>query len=379
MSRAGRQQRSVDPRRRRNVSGDRLYRVAIVGATGAVGSRMLRLLFERRFPAGEIVAFASPRSAGRTLVEGLSVEPLERHRITGFDFAFFSAGASLSQEWAPRFAAAGALVIDNSSAWRMDPDVPLIISEVNATALNATPKRIVANPNCVAMTFLLPLKALHGLFGLKRFVATSYQAAGGAGKKGIKELEGQVNPLFADTDALVDDGASAARSVSHAVHAKPLAFNVVPLVGTVTDDGGYTDEELKMVYESRKILGLPALEVTPTCVRVPVLVGHGVQVRATFSSNVDLEAARTALQSFPGVVLDEIPTPLEWAGRNEVAVGRLRLDLSDARTLNFFAVADNLRKGAALNAIQIAELIHRRGMLGVNGPSTRHVPRPDRA
>jgi aspartate-semialdehyde dehydrogenase len=337
-------------------------RVAVVGATGAVGGVMRRLLRERAFPASEVVFFASERSAGREL-DGQVVQPLRDDTIGGFDLALFSAGGGTSREWSPRFAAHGTIVVDNSSAWRMDPEVPLVVSEVNPDALDSVPKGIVANPNCTTMVVMLPAKALHDAFGLEAMVATSFQAAGGAGQKGIDELAGQVEPLASDVDQLVSDGASAARKVEHSVHENTLAFNVVPLLGTLNDEG-YTDEEMKLQNESRKILAIPELQVTPTCVRVPVMVGHSIAVRATFRSEPSLDGALEALRSFPNLVVEDAPTPLEWAGRDETVVGRVRRDLTDPRVLNFFVVGDNLLKGAALNTVQLAELAVERGLVG---------------
>jgi aspartate-semialdehyde dehydrogenase len=330
-------------------------RIAIVGATGAVGTIMRRLAREA-FGNDELVAFASERSAGRTLDDGLVVQPLRDDTIEGFDLALLSAGAGTSREWSPRFAAAGATVVDNSSAFRMDPDVPLVVSEVNPEAVAGARKGIIANPNCTTMVIMLPAKALHDAFGLRSMVCTSFQAAGGAGQKGIDELTGQVAAVGEDVDQLVNDGASAARKVEHNIHANTLAFNVVPLLGTL-DDQGYTDEEMKMLNESRKILSIPGLEVTPTCVRVPVVVGHSVAVRATFDQEVGLDRALDALSGFPNLVVQQAPTPLEWAGRNETVVGRVRKDLNDPHALNFFVVGDNLLKGAALNTVQIAQLL----------------------
>jgi len=338
-------------------------RVAVVGATGAVGQVMLRTLAERAFPAGEIVAFASERSAGRMLEGVGEVQPLRDDTIAGFDIALFSAGGGTSREWSPRFAAAGAIVIDNSSAWRMDPEVPLVVSEVNPHALERIGRGIVANPNCTTMAIMLPLKALRDAFGLRAIVATSFQAAGGAGQKGIDELAAQVPLLHERRERLLDDGAGAIAGIEHSVHAAPLAYNVVPWLGSDAGDG-YSDEEIKLVNESRKILELPGLEVTPTCVRVPVMVGHSVAVRASFEREPALDEARAALAAFANVVLDDVPTPAAYAGRDEVAVGRLRRDLADPRSLNLFVVGDNLRKGAALNAVQIAELLVERGLVG---------------
>ncbi|MCW3009915.1 MAG: aspartate-semialdehyde dehydrogenase [Solirubrobacterales bacterium] len=337
-------------------------RVAVVGATGAVGTQMMDLLEKRGFPASEIVPFASQRSAGRELGGGRIVVGLADETITGFDIAIFSAGGSISKEWGPKFAAAGAIVVDNSSAFRMEDDVPLVVSEVNPQELDHATRGIVANPNCTTMAIMLPLKALHDAFGLKAIVATSYQAAGGAGQKGMDELAEQVPGMLERRDLLVEDGAAVLAGVEHSVHAAPLAFNVVPWLGS-EQEGGYTDEELKLMNESRKILGLPDLAVSPTCVRVPVMVGHAVQVRATFEREPTVEAATAALEAFPGVVLDPVPTPVKYAGKDEVAVGRLRVDLADPFSLNLFVVGDNLLKGAALNTVQIAELLVSRGLL----------------
>jgi aspartate-semialdehyde dehydrogenase len=337
-------------------------RVAVVGATGAVGSIMLDVLRRRSFPADTIVPFASERSEGRTL-EGAdeAVRVLRDDTIDGFDIALFSAGGGTSREWAPRFAAAGAVVVDNSSAWRMHDDVPLVVTEVNADALSGH-RGIVANPNCTTMVAMLPLKALHDAFGLTALVATSFQAAGGAGQKGIDELAEQVPVVGADVQQLVDDGDAARRKVRASVHADTLAYNVVPMLGKLGDEG-YTDEELKLQNESRKILSLPGLPVSPTCVRVPVMVGHSIAVRATFEREPELGAANEALEAFPNLVVQDAPTPLEWAGRDEVAVGRVRRDLGDPHTLNLFVVGDNLLKGAALNTVQIAEELHARDLV----------------
>ncbi|MBA3327818.1 MAG: aspartate-semialdehyde dehydrogenase [Solirubrobacterales bacterium] len=340
-------------------------RVAVVGATGAVGTVMLRLLRERGWAGGdgpEVVPFASERSVGRELDGGLVVTPLTDETIQGFDVALFSAGATRSREWAKRFVDAGAVVVDNSSAFRMDEDVPLVVSEVNPEAIDAH-RGIIANPNCTTMVAMLPLKALHDAFGLRAMVATSFQAAGGAGQKGIDELAGQVAPLAADVDQLCHDGAAAEAKVEHEIHEATLAFNVVPLLGTLGEKG-YTDEELKLRNESRKILSIADLQVSPTCVRVPVMVGHAVAVRATFASEPDLDRALEVLRAFPNLVVEDAPTPLRYAGRDEVAVGRVRRDLGDPYALNLFVVGDNLLKGAALNTVQLAELLHARGLVG---------------
>ena len=338
-------------------------RVAVVGATGAVGQIMLRTLERRGFAADAIVPFASERSAGREL-EGYGViQPLTEETVQGYDLALFSAGGSTSKAWAEKFVAGGAIVVDNSSAWRMDPDVPLVVSEVNPDAMDEARKGIIANPNCTTMVAMLPAKALHDAYGMTAMVATSYQAAGGAGQKGIDELAFQVPVLHDDIDLLVNDGAQAARRVESSIHENTLAYNVVPLLGTLGDNG-YTDEEMKLQNESRKILGLPDLAVSPTCVRVPVMVGHAIEVKATFAAEVDRAEALEVLRAFPNLIVEDAPTPLEAAGRDETFVGRVRVDLADPRSLNFFVVGDNLLKGAALNTVQIAELTVERGLVG---------------
>ncbi len=338
-------------------------RIAVVGATGAVGQIMLRTLERRGFAADEIVPFASSRSAGRELPGYGTIQPLSDETVVGYDLALFSAGGGTSREWAEKFVAGGAVVVDNSSAWRMDPDVPLVVSEVNPDALESARKGIIANPNCTTMVAMLPVKALHDAFSMTAMVATSYQAAGGAGQKGIDELAMQVPVLHEDIDMLINDGAQAAARVEHSVHEATLAYNVVPLLGSLGDNG-YTDEEMKLQNESRKILDLPDLLVSPTCVRVPVMVGHAIQVRASYEREVHLDEALAALEAFPNLVVQDAPTPLEAAGRDETFVGRVRADLGDLRSLNFFVVGDNLLKGAALNTVQLAELAVERGLVG---------------
>ena len=337
-------------------------RVAVVGATGAVGQIMLRTLERRGFEAEAIVPFASERSAGRELDGYGMIQPLTDETVQGYDLALFSAGGSTSKAWAEKFVAGGAIVVDNSSAWRMDPDVPLVVSEVNPDALDDARKGIIANPNCTTMVAMLPAKALHDAFGMTAMVATSYQAAGGAGQKGIDELAFQVPLLHEDITLLVSDGRQAASLVESSVHANTLAYNVVPMLGTLGDNG-YTDEEMKLQNESRKILDLPELAVSPTCVRVPVMVGHAIEVRATFEREVDLDEALEALRAFPNLIVEDAPTPLEAAGRDETFVGRVRVDLADPQSLNFFVVGDNLLKGAALNTVQLAELAVARGLV----------------
>ncbi len=347
-------------------------RVAILGATGAVGTELLRLLDARGFPvAGDPVVLASARSAGRTVSwqsRELTVREVTAEAFEGIDIALFSAGGSRSKEWAPIAAAAGATVIDNSSAWRGDPDVPLVVAEVNPDAASQRPKGIIANPNCTTMTIMVPAKPLHDAFGLEAMVATSYQAAGGAGQSGIDELLLVHEKLSGRVDELRAAGAAAEMSVATDVFPRPLAWNVVPHCGSYLDDR-YTDEERKLVDESRKILSLPELVVSPTCVRVPVLVGHAIAARLTFSRAVTHADVIAALDGAPGLALAdaigpggepiELPTPLASAGRDEVLVGRIREDYGDPRSVNLFVAGDNLLKGAALNAVQIAELVAR--------------------
>ncbi|MDQ4125478.1 MAG: aspartate-semialdehyde dehydrogenase, partial [Actinomycetota bacterium] len=283
------------------------YRIAVAGATGAVGSLMLQVLRRSSLPIAEVVPFATERSEGRELeLADAPVRVMREDTIEGFDLALFSAGGSTSREWAPRFVEAGAVVVDNSSAWRMHEDVPLVVSEVNPEALDGH-SGIVANPNCTTMVAMLPLKALHDAFGLRSLVATSYQAAGGAGQKGIDELAAQVEPVGRDLDLLINDGNRARTAVESKVHADTLAYNVVPMLGKLVE-AGYTDEELKLQNESRKILGLPELAVSPTCVRVPVMVGHAVACCAGFDAPVDLDAALEALEAFPNLVVQDAPT-----------------------------------------------------------------------
>jgi aspartate-semialdehyde dehydrogenase len=345
-------------------------RVAVLGATGAVGTELLRLLATRGFPvAGDPVVLASARSAGRTVAwqgRALTVREVTAEAFDGIDVALFSAGGSRAKEWAPIAAAAGVTVIDNSSAWRGDPDVPLVVAEVNPEAATQRPKGIIANPNCTTMTIMVPAKPLHDAFGLEAMVATSYQAAGGAGQSGIDELVRVHEALAGRVDELRTAGAAAEASVATDVFPRPLAWNVVPHCGSYRDDR-YTDEERKLVDESRKILALPGLAVSPTCVRVPVLVGHAIAARLTFARAVTHAEVVEVLARAPGLVLAdaigpegqplELPTPLASAGRDDVLVGRIREDYGDPRSINLFVAGDNLLKGAALNAVQIAELV----------------------
>jgi aspartate-semialdehyde dehydrogenase len=349
-------------------------KVAIVGATGAVGQAMRLLLEQRDFPMdGDPIYLASARSAGKRLPwrdREVEVRELTADAFADVDIALFSAGGGRSKEFAPAAVAAGAVVVDNSSAFRMDDEVPLVVTEVNADAVARRPKGIIANPNCTTMVLMVAAKPLHDALGLTEVVATSYQAAGGAGQSGIAELLEQTDKLAQDPAALVTDGARVEASVEPSAFSKAIAFNVLAHCGSFTDER-YTDEEWKLVNESRKILQLPALRVSPTCVRVPVAVGHGIAARLTFADPVSREAALDALQGAPGLeIVDGVdaagevlayPTPLASAGRDEVLVGRIREDLGDPHSLNLFVVGDNLLKGAALNAVQIAELVAAEG------------------
>ncbi|MEU4241012.1 aspartate-semialdehyde dehydrogenase [Actinoplanes sp. NPDC026619] len=335
-------------------------RIGIVGATGQVGGVMRRILAERAFPVSELRLFASARSAGRTLPWGdgeVTVEDAATADFSGLDIALFSAGKGSSKELAPRVASAGAVVIDNSSAWRMDPDVPLVVSEVNPLAARNRPKGIIANPNCTTMAAMPVLRPLHDEAGLVALVATTYQAVSGAGLAGVSELDEQIKKVADRATELTHDGAAvefpAPRSFS-----KPIAFNVLPLAGSIVDDGrDETDEEQKLRNESRKILDLPGLLVSGTCVRVPVFTGHSLQLNARFARPITPARARELLGSAPGVELSDVPTPLEAAGRDPSFVGRIRADETVENGLALFVSNDNLRKGAALNAVQVAELI----------------------
>lgn len=338
-------------------------RIGVVGATGQVGAVVRRLLDERDFPISEIRFFASPRSAGTTLpFRGVDVvvENAETADPTGLDVAIFSAGATTSKVQAPRFAAAGVLVIDNSSAWRMDPEVPLVVSEVNPHALDQAVKGIVANPNCTTMAAMPILKVLHAEAGLERLIVSTYQAVSGAGLAGGEELLEQAQAAVSgDTIGLVHDGHAVTMPAPHKFP-KNIAFNVVPLAGSIVDDGlGETDEEKKLRNESRKILELPDLLVSGTCVRVPVFTGHSLSINAEFARALTPERARELLQDAAGVSLMDVPTPLDAAGADPSFVGRIRQDegVPGNRGLAMFISNDNLRKGAALNAVQIAELV----------------------
>jgi aspartate-semialdehyde dehydrogenase len=340
----------------------RTMNVAVVGATGQVGAVMRRLLLERSFPIDEIRFLASSRSAGSTIAwdgRDVVVEDAETADLTGIDIALFSAGGATSRRLAPGFAKAGAIVVDNSSAWRMDPDVPLVVSEVNPDAVRRAPKGIIANPNCTTMVAMPVLKALHDEAGLVRLVASTYQAVSGSGLAGVDELAGQIAAVGDKSALLTHDGA-AVDLPGPSKYVRPIAFNVLPMAGSVVDDGSdETDEEQKLRNESRKILDIPDLRVSGTCVRVPVYTGHSLSVNAEFASPLSAKRATEILSEAPGVALSEVPTPLQAAGQDASFVGRIRQDpgVDGERGLAMFISGDNLRKGAALNTIQIAELV----------------------
>ena len=337
--------------------------VAVVGATGQVGSVMLRLLEERNFPIERLRLMASSRSAGSSLTfrgQDIVVEDAETADLTGIDIALFSAGGSTSKALAPKYAAAGAVVIDNSSAWRMDPDVPLVVSEVNPEAIADMRKGIIANPNCTTMAAMPVLKPLHAAAGLRRLVVSTFQAVSGSGLAGVEELATQVRAVVnQDIEGLTHNG----RAVNFPAPVKyvaPIAFDVVPFAGNLATDGSLeTDEEQKLRNESRKILDIPNLLVSGTCVRVPVFSGHSLSINAEFDQAITPDQAIALLAVAPGVELSDVPTPLQAAGVDPSFVGRIRQDQSvaDNKGLALFVSNDNLRKGAALNAVQIAELI----------------------
>ena len=335
-------------------------RVGVVGATGQVGTVMRSVLSERRFPADEVRFYASARSAGRRLQWGegeLEVEEASAAVGAGLDLVLMSIGAGASKELAPRLAASGAVVVDNSSAWRMDPGVPLVVPEVNADALAELPKGIVANPNCTTMVAMPVLAPLHREAGLRRLVVSTYQAVSGAGGSGVAELEEQLVKTSERAAALTFDG-GAVEYPPPVVFAGPVAHNVLPLAGRLVEDGSEeTNEEQKLRDESRKILGLPDLAVSGTCVRVPVFTGHSLSLNAEFSAPLSPEQARRLLDDAPGVRLCDVPTPLAAAGIDDTLVGRVRRDPSVEHGLALFVSGDNLRKGAALNAVQIAEAL----------------------
>ncbi|MBC9953586.1 aspartate-semialdehyde dehydrogenase [Leucobacter sp. cx-42] len=338
--------------------------VGVAGATGQVGAVIRTLLEQREFPVGKIRFFASARSAGKTLTfrgEEIVVEDIDTADKSGLDIVLFSAGGAASKKYAPDFAAAGATVIDNSSAWRLDPEVPLVVSEVNPHAIDEAVRGIIANPNCTTMAAMPVMKALDTAAGLERLIVTTFQAVSGSGLAGAAELEGQITAAVetGNLSKLVHDG-SAIDFPAPNVYTKTIAFDVLPLAGSIVDDGeGETDEEKKLRNESRKILELPELLVAGTCVRVPVFTGHSLSIHAEFANTITPDEAREVLASAPGVELSDVPTPLEAAGNDPSYVGRIRQDQSApaGKGLVLFISNDNLRKGAALNAVQIAELV----------------------
>ncbi|WEH41800.1 aspartate-semialdehyde dehydrogenase [Streptomyces sp. AM 2-1-1] len=335
-------------------------KVGIVGATGQVGTVLRKILAEREFPVTELRLFASARSAGSTIDfrgTSVTVEDATTADYTGLQIVIFSAGGATSRALAGKVASQGAVVIDNSSAWRMDPEVPLVVSEVNPEAALNRPKGIIANPNCTTMAAMPVLRPLHDEAGLEALTVATYQAVSGSGVAGVAELHGQASKVVADADRLTHDG-GAVDFPEPGVYKRPIAFNVVPLAGSIVDDGSYeTDEEQKLRNESRKILGIPGLKVSGTCVRVPVFSGHSLQINARFARPISVERAHDLLRDAEGVELSDIPTPLQAAGKDPSYVGRIRVDETVEHGLALFVSNDNLRKGAALNAVQIAELV----------------------
>ncbi len=334
------------------------YKIAVIGATGNVGREILNTLIQRQFPISEVAALASPRSIGTLVSFGdgtLKVKALDYYDFKGTDIALMSAGGAIAKEWAPKIAAQGCLVIDNSSAWRMDRQVPLVVPEVNADALNDIPKGIIANPNCSTAQLVVALKPLHDLFTIKRVVVSTYQSVSGAGKEGMDELFRQTRAVFV------------ADPVEVGKFTKQIAFNVIPHIDVFLDSG-ITKEEWKMAVETQKILD-PDIQVTATCVRVPVFVGHSESVNIEFEKPVTAEKARAALRAAPGIlVVDKredggYVTPIECAGEDATFVSRIRKDPTVESGLNLWIVSDNLRKGAALNAVQIAEVLIKRNLL----------------
>ena len=324
----------------------RSYRVAVVGATGVVGTTMLELLRERRFPAAEVVPFASERSAGRQLDGGLVVRALNDDAdLGGFDVALFSAGGGTSREWAPRFVDAGAVVVDNSSAWRRDPEIPLVVSEVNPHALERH-RGLIANPNCSTMQMLVALAPIHRRAGIERLIVSTYQSVSGTGKKAIDELDAQARASLSGEEMPAPE-----------LYPDHIAFNVIGAAGNFAEGDDHTDEERKMMFETRKILEDESIGIAVTCVRVPVRVSHSIAVNIQTREPMTADRARALLADSPGIALEHVPSPLQAEGRDEVFVGRIRGDDSHPRALSMWVVADNLRKGAATNAVQIAELI----------------------
>jgi len=335
------------------------HRVAVVGATGAVGTVMLQKLRERDFPARELVPFASARSAGRELEGFGTVQPLSDETIQGFDIAIFSAGATTSGEWARRFVEAGCVVVDNSSKWRREDDIPLVVSEVNPHALDGH-HGLIANPNCSTMQLMVVLKPLLDAAGLERLIVSTYQSVSGTGVKAVEELEAQTRAYLDGADAPAPQ-----------IYPHPIAFNVLGGAGNFKDGDDYTDEERKMMFETRKILETPDIGISVTCARVPVVSSHSESVNVQTREPIEPDEVRELLRRSPGLdVVDDparngYPTALAGAGRDEVLVGRIRRDPSHPRALNLWVVSDNLLKGAATNAVQIAEALHQRGLVRV--------------
>jgi aspartate-semialdehyde dehydrogenase len=338
-------------------------RVVVVGATGAVGTEMLSILEGWDLAIDELVPVASARSTGRRLSwrgSTIEVRALTEEVFRGADAALFDVPDEVSAEWAP-VAARHAVVVDNSAAWRMDPEVPLVVPEVNPEQVSNRPRNIIASPNCTTLALVVPIDALHRAAGLERLIASSYQATSGAGKPGVDELWDQTEKAAKEPE-LVREGLAREVLSGGDTFAHPIAMNFIPKIGSLQEDG-YTSEEVKLRNETRKIIGLPDLEVTATCVRVPVMVGHGVAAHAEFSRAITPEEERAVLSDAPGVAVrdepekDVYPTPLEAAGMDPCYVGRIRQDPFDDRALELFCVADNLRKGAALNTVQVAKLL----------------------
>jgi aspartate-semialdehyde dehydrogenase len=322
-----------------------MTRVAVVGATGVVGRTMLLLLAQREFPATEIVPFASARSAGLE-IDGLAVRVLDDDAdLSGFDIALFSAGAGTAREWAPRFVDQGAVVIDNSSAFRRDPEVPLVVSEVNPHAL-ARHHGLIANPNCSTMQLMVALAPIHRAVGIERLVVATYQSVSGTGQKALAELEDQARAALDGTEM-----------PAPRIYSDHVAFNVIGAAGSFADGDDHTDEERKMMFETRKILEDESIGIAVTCVRVPVRVSHSEAVNIQTREPLSAQQARELLADAPGLILEDVPSPLRATGRDEVFVGRIRGDESHPRALSMWVVSDNLRKGAATNAVQIAELL----------------------
>jgi aspartate-semialdehyde dehydrogenase len=337
-------------------------KVAVVGATGAVGTRILQVLAERSFPADEVRPLASARSAGKSVAFGdgeLTVQELNEDTIQGIDLALFSAGGSISEEWAPKFVAAGAVVVDNSSCWRMNEDVPLVVAEVNPGDIESH-KGIIANPNCSTMQMVVALKPIDDAAGIERLVISTYQSVSGTGQKAVEELIDQAHMLLHEQEP-----------EAPSVYPHRIAFNVLPQVEKFKDGDDYTTEERKMMAETRKILGREEIGISATCARVPVLVGHSESVNVQTREALSPEQCRELLASAPGVaVLDDpgdglYPLAIDAEGRDDVLVGRIRRDPSHDRCLNLWIVGDNLRKGAATNAVQLAEILHERGLVRV--------------